>query len=149
MQLANVPTDPSSVTMDPLTQDDTSTGDNTFISPIQTLGVDLESIQRNNALCILKLKDIHHVSQATVDFVASETHSMLEHQRLMLQAAVRASQESSEVSENLLSNVKKAFEIKTVTFQGLDTAYLQEKYFKEKFHMILSCLCICSVYKPT
>ena len=90
---------------------------------------------RNAAMYILKLKEVHHISKSAIDCVVSTTRSLLEQQSAVLREAVTSEFQDS---EQVHVEISRAFESTTDSFRLLDTGYKQEKYFREHFHLIVS-----------
>ena len=90
------------------------------------------TMDRNAAMYLLKLKEVHHLSQSAIDCVVSNTRALLEQQLALLREGIGTSLLASEdIQTNVFQNVQDPF-------ARLNTAYLQEKYFRENFDLVVS-----------
>ena len=90
------------------------------------------TMDRNATMYLLKLKEVHHLSQSAIDCVVSNTRALLEQQLALLKEGIGTSLLASEdIQTNMFQNVEDPF-------VHLNTAYLQEKYFREKFDLVVS-----------
>ena len=103
-----------------------------------------ETIKRNSALFILKLKEHYKITQSALSFIIEGFNTMffqiIEHLR-------------KDVYQNLEENEEYTsrmdFRIKS-PFQGLETSYLQERYFEDKLNLLVSSLnCYVRIYVCT
>ena len=92
-------------------------------------------MDRNAAMYLLKLKEVHHLSQSAIDCVVSNTRALLEQQMILLRQGLGTSHSSSEDIQTTMTNV---FQDVQDPFARLNTAYRQEKYFRENFDLVVS-----------
>ena len=96
------------------------------------------SMKWRAATYIMEIKEKHLLSQAAVDTVISSTTSLVNG---LLQGAL------AELREELPEDAKKVLDQKAQEgsfdlqpFSGLETAYLQNKYFRECFKLVVSSI---------
>ena len=106
---------------------------------LDSSGLDLDNESSNHdifqhALFILKLRELHKVSQAAVSDIISDVSLMIECQTTKIRKKAFAAMDS-EASDH--ESFKKAFEIDN-PFKHLSTEYLQTKYFREHMGLVVS-----------
>ena len=99
-------------------------------------------IDRNVAMYLLKLKEVHYLSQAAIDCVVSGTKSLLEQHLALVKGEVdmQLQQAQSQGAEDIHVGVSSIFEDVHDHFARLNSAYMQEKYFRDNFHLVVSCI---------
>ena len=101
------------------------------------LGVDADQQKRTSALFLLKLKETRQLSQTAVDDVVEGCRSVFSHTISRLHNSVRAKLAEKGVDEAMLEDI---FSGMIDPFDGLETQFKQEKYFKTSFGLIVSTL---------
>ena len=95
---------------------------------------------RNVAMYLLKLKEVHHLSQAAIDCVVSGTRSLLDQHLALVRGEVDLHLQQGQLqgadSEDIHTGVSRIFEDVHDPFACLSSAYMQEKYFRDKFHLV-------------
>lgn len=97
-------------------------------------------IDRNVAMYLLKLKEVHRLSQAAIDCVISGTRSLLDQHLATVKGEVDLHLQQSQLqgAEDIRTGVSRIFEDVHDPFARLNSAYMQEKYFRDKFHLVVS-----------
>ena len=101
-------------------------------------------IDRNVAMHLLKLKEVHHLSQAAIDCVVSGTKSLLDQQLTLLKEEVDRNLQQAQLPEDH-AGLLWMFEGVHDPFARLSSAYMQEKYFRDNFHLVVSSLIFISM----
>lgn len=102
-------------------------------------GVDKDQQQRRAAKFVLKLKEVCNVSERTVGEVVTGYRSLLSHSIATVKASVKDSLGGAGLMISDIQGLEEAFSDTPDVFQGLETTYLQEKYFKDHFNLLVSC----------
>lgn len=97
-----------------------------------------ESSKRASALFIMKAKQVHKVSQSSLNDLLQDVTMEVEHKVGLLEAEVSSVLASRGISmdSELLSLFRKPEIIKP--FDGLETEYLQKSFFRESFGIVVS-----------
>lgn len=98
----------------------------------------LDEIKASMALFILKTADKHSIPLSTMEIIIADTSS------LIANAVSKVEDEllKNGVDAQLANNICSQEAIKN-PFSGLETVYLQTKYFRDKMGMIVSMLYAC------
>ena len=99
-----------------------------------------EQLQRNSALFLIKLKEQRRVSQVTIDDIVTGLEGLLQQTVSRAKAGVRAKLAEQGVSPADISGLDEVFDDIAQPFCGLETAFKQEKYFKECLGLVVSTL---------
>ena len=102
------------------------------------LGVDQQQQQREAAKFLLKLKEVCNVSERTVAEVVTGYRHLFAHSLRVIKATVKDSLGTAGVSMSDVEGLEEAFIDVPDVFEGLQTTYLQEKYFRDNFHLQVS-----------
>ena len=102
------------------------------------LGTDQEKQKRASALFLLKLKESKQVSQVVIDEIISEWHTLFSHTTLRIQAGVRASLAAAGIDSSTLPGLNEVFDNIPKPFDGLETRFKQEKYYRESLFLVVS-----------
>ena len=100
----------------------------------ELLGRDYAVQQCSSVLFLLKLKEERRVSQAVVNDVIFEATALFSHSIQRLKAGIT----SKLASEGVDVNLEDAFAKVIQPFEGLETCYKQEKYFKNYLNLVVS-----------
>ena len=100
------------------------------------MGTDVEAQRRASALFLLKLKEKRHLTQAAIDDVVEGSHLLFSQTAQRIRAGIN----EELAQKGVEMDVTPVFENLVDPFNGLETQYLQEKYFIEKFGLIVSNL---------
>ena len=94
----------------------------------------------NKALFLLKLKEERRLSQVAVNGLISDISILLEEEILSLKCDVIQCMQWEHASTELITKVKSHFSEKLAAppFEGLQTAYLQKRYFTDNFNLVVS-----------
>jgi len=94
--------------------------------------------RREAAMFLLKTKEIHKVSQSHLGGLIGDISFIVESTVQQLEKKVEGALENRGVGMN--DDLRQIFHSPLVNdpFQGLHTEYLQKKYFREKFNLVVS-----------
>ena len=100
---------------------------------------DVQDIQRQSALFILKMKEHRRLSQVSIDDIVHNSGGLFEMTIEHGAAGIRARLAEAGVELSSLNGLDTAslFEDVAYPFQGLETCYHQEKYFVEKLGLVV------------
>lgn len=104
------------------------------------IGADVEKLRQSSALFLLKLKEHHRISQVALDFVVEGSRSLLSQTLNRVREAVKAKLAEAGIDLDSVSGFEDTFEDVIDPFDSINTCYLQEKYFREKFGLIVSSI---------
>ena len=98
------------------------------------------SEKRSNAMYVLKLKQQYKLAQTTVDGILGDTEQMTERVVTQLQQCLLTVLSKAELSGTDILGCLETFEDSDVfrLFNGLNTQYLQEKYFQNHMGLVVS-----------
>ena len=105
----------------------------------ELLGTDQEK-QRSSALFLLKLKESKQVSQVVIDELVTGWNSLFSHTTLRIQAGVRASLANAGIDLNDVPGLDDVFRELPMPFDGIETRFKQEKYYRESLHLVVRYL---------
>lgn len=118
--------------------------DGSFSIPIYTAdinrltGNDEQLQKRSSALFALKLKEQRRISQKALDDVIDFSKAQFEQTTSMFVAEVSSQLAEKGLDPDIL-NLDSVFSKFNHPFSELDTKFKQNKYFKEKLGLIVSC----------
>lgn len=92
----------------------------------------LDHLQRSCALYLLTLKEKYKLTQTAVDFVVGQTKDTIQNIIDRLHQSVR-----EQISGEDQSNLDSIFESASNPFSGLETQYLQSKYFEKNLGLVV------------
>ena len=101
---------------------------------------DQARIQPNSkALFLLKMKEDRRISQSNVDGLIADFTVLLQEEILSLKKDVMSCIQQGQDLNDSISKINELFSQKSAAspFQGLETAYLQRKYFIDHFHLVV------------
>lgn len=101
------------------------------------MGVDQESVRRQAALFLLKMKEKKFLTQSAVDEMVERTSSIFTHTFSMLKAGIREKLTTHGIDPCDL-DMDSVFDQLSDPFDGLKTKHFQDKYFKESLRLIVS-----------
>ena len=97
------------------------------------LGMETQHQKQSSALFILKMKEIHRLSQVAVDGIVEGSRDVFNHAVGRLYAGVRSKLAALGIDEMTVEDV---FSLND-PFKGLETQHLQEKCFKEDLDLVV------------
>ena len=106
------------------------------------LGVDKDQQQKEAATFLLKLKEVCNVSEHTVSEVIAGYQGLLKNTLAVAKASVKDTLGNAGVCVADIAGLDEAFANVQDVFQGLETTYLQEKYFRDRFNMVVRSIMI-------
>ena len=95
-------------------------------------------MDRNVALYLLKLKEVHHLSHSAIDCVVAQTKSLLQQQMSLLRDSVNMELQQVSTQDDIQKRTNNSFQDMNDPFEHLSSAYMQEKYFREIFQLVVS-----------
>lgn len=95
-------------------------------------------MRRKSALYLLKLKEQRKISQVAIDDIVSDSRDLFHHTITRVQANVKAKLAESGISVDAIAGLDDAFTSVSDPFSGLETAYLQEKFYREQLCLIVN-----------
>lgn len=105
----------------------------------QLLGTDQEKQCRSSALFLLKLKESKQVSQVVIDELVAGWDSLFSQTTYCIQAGVHASLANAGIDLDNVPGLDEVFRDLPKPFNGLETRFKQEKYYRESLHLVVSC----------
>ena len=87
---------------------------------------------------ILKLKEIQWLSQAAIDDIVHEWGGIFSHTVQLINSRIREVLSSGGIDLNSIDGLNEVFEDVPNPFVGLETRYLQEKYYLEELGLVVS-----------
>lgn len=98
------------------------------------MGTDVESQRRSSALFLLKLKEKRRLTQTAIDDVVEGARLLFSQTAQRIRAGI-----NEELAKNAVEiDISSIFTNLVDPFHGLETQFLQEKYFTERFGVIVS-----------
>ena len=98
------------------------------------LGMDVDRQKRTSALYLLKMKEVHRLSQVAVDDIVEGSQSVFNHVVHRIRAKVHSKLAAIVIDETKLDDV---FSDLSDPFTGLETRHKQEKCFREEFNLVV------------
>lgn len=95
-------------------------------------------MRRSSALFLLKLKEQRKMTQVAVDDVVEGSRALFSETMMRVQASVKATLSEAGVDPDSITGFSEAFDKVADPFHGLDTCCLQENYFRDKLHLVVS-----------
>ena len=102
------------------------------------LGVDSAQQRKEAAAFLLKLKEVCNVSDRTIGEVVSGCQGLLSHSLSVVKASVSDALGNAGIIFSDVEGLDEVFQNVPGVFDGLETTYKQEKYFREKFELLVS-----------
>ena len=109
------------------------------------LGTAQEKQKRASALLLLKMKES---KQVVIDEMVSDWHSLFSHTTLRIQAGVRASLAAVRIDSNTLLGLNEVIDNIPKPFDGLETPFKQEKYYRESLFLVVSLSSLSLSHSP-
>lgn len=105
------------------------------------------SRERSCALFILKCKEVHRISQGAINGLVTDVTLLMQ----QYYSSIRADVEKCfrDMPQSIVSPLHNLFPLpvdEIAPFKGLHSKFLQEKYFKEQFHLVVSNMKYYSTY---
>ena len=101
------------------------------------LGVDRDKQTKETAAFLLKLKEICNVSERTIGEVIAGYRGLLTKSLSVAKASVKDVLGNADICMSDVNGLDHVFTSIPDVFEGLDTTYKQEKYFKDHFHLLV------------
>ena len=86
----------------------------------------------------IEVKEQRNISQVAIDDIVSDSTDLFHHTITRVQANVKAKLAESGIDVDAITGLDDAFTSVSNPFHGLETAYLQEKFYREKLCLIVS-----------
>ena len=102
------------------------------------LGHDANMMRRSSALYLLKLKEQLRITQVAIDVIVEGSKGLFSATMNRAKASVTATLSEAGVNPNSIAGFSEAFDKVTDPFDKIDTYCLQEKYYRENLHLIVS-----------
>lgn len=102
------------------------------------LGSDAGAMRKASSLFLLKLKEQWRVSQVAVDDIVSSSRGLFDDTIKRVQANVNAKLAESGVDPDTVTGLDDAFSTVSDPFLGLETSYLQEKFYRDELGLIVN-----------
>ena len=102
------------------------------------MGTDVETICRSSALFLLKLKEHRRITQVAINDIVEGTKGMFLQCMERVQAGVRATLANSDVDPSSIKGLDSIFKTVPDPFNGIETCHLQEEYFYNELHLVVS-----------
>lgn len=94
-------------------------------------------LQRSSALFLLKLKEHHRVSQEAINDIVEDSRGLFVHQMERLKAGIRAKLAAEGLDPHSFG-LDEVYKEMMDPFSGINTFFLQEKYYRDEFNLIVS-----------
>ena len=101
------------------------------------LGVNKEQQQKEAATFLLKLKEVCNVSERTIGDIITGCRSLVANSLAVVKASVKDSLGNAGMSISDIDGLNEAFTNVPDVFQGLETTYMQDKYFRDHFNFLV------------
>ncbi len=101
------------------------------------LGTDIKTQRRTSALFILKLKETRRLSQAAIDDVVEGYRGLFDLTVQRMRCGVNACLADAGIDPTDVSRIGNVFTEIVNPFDGLETYYKQEAYFRKEFDLIV------------
>ena len=121
-------------------------------TPFEFSDGDIQSLQPSNdtlqvqttpkhvaALFLLKAKEGHKVSQSALDGLIGDISELLSATVSSVGNAVRECIKDSGIDSVTMTKIDSIFSNYQMPFEGLQSAYMQQKYYAEFFNLVVSC----------
>ena len=104
----------------------------------QLLGIDSDEHKQRCALFLLEMKEKFGISQKAIDRVVSGSEMLLANSARRIEAGVSHVLSSNDVDVAQIPALREYFDNLQSPFVGISSSYLQLKYFKDNFGLIVS-----------
>lgn len=102
------------------------------------LGISKDVQKRSAALFLLRLKESKRLSQAAIDEIVSEWDALFSHTVQTLTANVRSKLSTAGIDYREVEGLPETFEDVPSPFDGLESRYKQEKYYRDFLGLVVS-----------
>ena len=102
------------------------------------LGLDVKAQHRSSASFILKMKETHRLSQAAIDDIVEGCQGLFSLTIQRVKCSIKAKLADAGIDPADVPNLDCVFSDITDPFDGLETYYKQESYFRKEFGFIVS-----------
>ena len=103
------------------------------------LGCDAEVMQKSTGLLLLKLKEHRRISQVAINDIVSGSRTLFHDTVKRVQAHVMSKLAEAGIEPEAITGLDDVFDNVSDPFMGLETSHFQEKYYREKLGLIVSC----------
>lgn len=98
------------------------------------------TLQRSAALFLLSLKEQHQNTQKAIDFAVEQVQQMMSYAVEDIKKSVMSTlQDHCAAMQSDIPDISSCFEVPN-PFEALHTEYLQTKYYKNYFNLVVSCI---------
>ena len=104
----------------------------------QLLEIDQDVQRRKGALFILNLKEVRCLSESSIEHIVSETQKIFKHTIGHVKAGVNECIARSGSDPSDIPNLTQFFSSIEHPFNGLDTAFIRESFYRKEFGCIVS-----------
>lgn len=101
-------------------------------------GQDFTKIQKLSALFLLKMKDQHKISQRAVDDIVYHSRNLVDDVTTRIKIGIESKLASAGINLADLPDLEDIFTQLHDPFDGIDTNFKQENYFKESLGLVVS-----------
>ena len=101
------------------------------------MGQDVEKLRRSTALFLLKMKHKQRVSQVVIDDMVQECRALVDNVIICAKAGVFGKLANAGITHSDIEGLSDVFDNLGDPFEGIDTCYKQEKYYKEQLGLIV------------
>ena len=108
---------------------------------VQSQSVIPANQQKSSALYLLTLKEKYKLTQTAIDFIVG--HTKVANDNVIDDLHQSIAREPINISDDDKSRISSVFHNANNPFNGLETQYLQSKYFEENFDFVVSEAIIC------
>lgn len=105
------------------------------------MGTDVQARRRSSALFLLKLKEHRRITQTAIDDIVEGSQSLFQQTVQTIEAGVRACLANNGIDPGDIKGLNATFQGLIDPFQGLESRYNQEKYYKENLGLVVSTYC--------
>lgn len=98
-------------------------------------------LKHAGALFLLKAKEQYKITQIALDGLVCDISDMLQTTVTQLGDAVKECLTNANCDPKVVSQINAVFDEYKDPFDGLQTAYLQKKFYSNHFNLIVSCNC--------
>ncbi len=102
------------------------------------LGTSKDVQKRSAALFLLRMKESKRLSQAAIDEIVSEWDTLFSHTVHTLTATVRSKLATAGIDYQEIEGLPETFVNITSPFEGLETRFKQEKYYRDFLGLVVS-----------
>jgi hypothetical protein len=104
----------------------------------ELMGQNFEKIQRSSTLYLLKVTEKHKISQRAVDDIVYHSRSLVDDVITQIKVGIHSKLASAGVNYEDIPNLEDVFTQLSDPFDGIETCYKKEKYYKESLGLIVN-----------